>query len=169
MSIQSIKEISIRSHSLSLKIGFPRRSFARMPHRPGVDGRRHVAGKAQHNLWRSIPWFRPTTIRNYHQHLEHLEVQLHPATWSILCLWGIVCTGPTGPSRRLPHLAYTGASSQRCSELLCVSGIRYTLLPPPHQHIASVEVHSVDSTGVRHTPSVPAKSLLMRNEVNGRK
>ena len=100
-----------------------------MPHGPNVHDGRHVAGKTQHNLWRSILWFRSTTIRNYHQRLEHLGVQLHPATRSILCPWGIVCTGPTGPSRRLPHLTYTGG---RFSAMFRTSIYqRYTLHPSP--------------------------------------
>ena len=70
MSIQPIKEISIHSHSLSLKIGFPRRNSARMLHRPNIDGGGQIVGKTQHRLWCSVLPVSVCGDLNYHRPLE---------------------------------------------------------------------------------------------------
>lgn len=99
-------------------------------------------------------------IRNYHQHLEHLMVQLHSATSTTLCPCGVFCTVATGPSRRPPRLVYNRVHLSAVSGILGISGAHYSwllLLPPPHQHLDPMEVLSVDPTEVMHAPSVHSR------------
>ena len=79
--------------------------------------------------------------------------QLHPTAQSIICPWGLSARGQLGLHDVCLAWSILEAGSQQSPELLCINGIRCSLLQPPHQHIA-MGVPSVDSTEVMHTPSV---------------
>ena len=96
-------------------------------------------------------WFRSTTIQNYHHRLKYLVAQLHPTAQSIICPWGLSARGRLGLHDVCLAWSILEAGSQQSPELLCINGIRYPLLQPPRQRTA-MEVPSVDSTEVMHSP-----------------
>ena len=130
MSIQPIKEISIHSHSLPLKVGFPRLSFARMPYRPIVNGGRHVVSKTQHHLWCLMPsgfsLQQSGTVINTSSILGCNFIQ---QLGVFFILGGLFAWGRLGFYNTYLTWSILKAGSQQCPECLGISSIHYTLPP----------------------------------------